>query len=233
MSVKSIGVYLQTLFLEKSDHFFRLIASPAAHVAVVVVGLVISGWGGAQLVLASQHHPQSCPSCSRAEAFKCLNVQPQSCVVATASALLTIDVAGAVRRPGIYQLKPGSRLSDALAAADGLSEEANAHQIAKTLNLATKLVPDSKIYFPKHGDEAIAGMEITPSTTASNTSSEASLLNINTASESELEELPSVGVVTAAKIIANRPYSTIDDLVEKSVVTENTLQKFKTLITIR
>jgi len=57
-------------------------------------------------------------------------------------------------------------------------------------------------------------------------------ININTASEAQLDTLYGIGPVRAGKIIANRPYSSIEELVSKKVLGESTLEKIKDQITV-
>jgi competence protein ComEA len=59
------------------------------------------------------------------------------------------------------------------------------------------------------------------------------LVDVNNASESELDSLPGVGPVTAAKIIENRPYQTIDELVVKKAVGDSLFGKIKDKITVQ
>lgn len=85
------------------------------------------------------------------------------------------------------------------------------------------------------GGESIISTKSTGSTTRSASSGQAGivegeLININTATERELDTLPGVGSVTAAKIIASRPYSVPEDLLNKKVVGKSTYEKIKHLI---
>ncbi len=140
---------------------------------------------------------------------------------------IVIDVEGAVVRPGIYSLPQESREQDAITAAGGLSEKADNASIAKGMNMAAKLSDGMKLYIPftgeqpvtSTGDAAVAG---------ANTGS----ISINSASSSQLDSLPGVGAVTAGKIIQNRPYNSINDLLTKKAVTKSTFEKIKDLVTL-
>lgn len=137
---------------------------------------------------------------------------------------ISVDVEGAVILPGVYTLSLNSRVKDALIAAGGLSSDADREWIAKNLNLALKLSDSSKIYIPKIGETIVQ---------ASNTDvSSSGLVNINSASSSELDSLPGVGPVTAQKIIDNRPYSSIEDLKNKKIVGSSVFEKIKDKIVI-
>lgn len=140
------------------------------------------------------------------------------------SGQIVVDVDGAVAHPGLYKLPPDSRVQAALAAAGGLSPQADAHRI----NRAAKLHDGQKLYVLSQG-------ESTPPLAASSgqgcegqacTSAEGGvagsdaegqgLVNINTANAVQLTQLPGVGPAIAQKIIdyrtANGPFTSVDDL---------------------
>ena len=140
------------------------------------------------------------------------------------SGQIVVDVDGAVAHPGLYKLPPDSRVQAALAAAGGLSPQADAHRI----NRAAKLHDGQKLYVLSQG-------ESTPPLAASSgqgcegqacTSTEGGvagsdpegqgLVNINTANATQLTQLPGVGPAIAQKIIdyrtANGPFTSVDDL---------------------
>lgn len=139
---------------------------------------------------------------------------------AKTTSLIAVDVAGAVINPGVYHLPIGSRVGEAVAAAGGLSDQADREQISKTINLAAKLSDGAKIYFAKIGKNQTTSAvgQVSGATT---------LINVNTASQAELESLPGVGPVTAGKIINNRPYQTLEELVSKKAVGQALLEKIK------
>ena len=136
---------------------------------------------------------------------------------------IVVHVDGAVVSPGVYQLTPNVRINDAIAAAGGLTADADQSRI----NLAAKVADGQKVRVPRVG-------EGTTSTTGGSIAGESvsGLININTASESELDKLPGVGPVTAGKIIASRPYSTPEELLGKKVVSRSVFEKIRDLITV-
>lgn len=136
--------------------------------------------------------------------------------------IIAIDIEGEVANPGVYRLKQNSIIQDALVASGGLTALADREWVAKNLNLALKLSDGQKIYIPKQG-ETVSGSALGLSTTTSFTD----LINVNLASESELDKLPGVGPVTAGKIISQRPYSTIDELLTKKVVSQKVFDQIK------
>ena len=140
------------------------------------------------------------------------------------SGQIVVDVDGAVAHPGLYKLPPDSRVQAALAAAGGLSPQADVHRI----NRAAKLHDGQKLYVLSQG-------ESTPPLAASSgqgcegqacTSAEGGvagsdtegqgLVNINTANATQLTQLPGIGPAIAQKIIdyrtANGPFTSVDDL---------------------
>jgi competence protein ComEA len=137
---------------------------------------------------------------------------------------ILVDVSGAVVVPGMYELDEGARVQDALVLAGGFDEAADKEYISQYLNLAQKLSDGAKLYIPRTNQNSkgeVAGI-----------ASISSLININTASESELDTLPAIGMVTAGKIIDGRPYQDIGDLVSKKIVGQKTYDKIKDLISV-
>ena len=139
---------------------------------------------------------------------------------------IVIDIGGAVIKPGVYKLTQDSRTVDALAAAGGLSEDADRVWVEKNINLAGKLSDGLKIYIPRAGEEILSGS----SQSSQSQGTSGPVLNINTASMSDLEALPGIGEVTANKIIGARPFSSPEELLNRKVVGQATYEKIKDLI---
>lgn len=140
--------------------------------------------------------------------------------------MIKIDIEGAVQKPGIYEIPDDSRIQDVLITAGGLIAKADRTTISRTINLAQHLFDGQKIYFPEVGETAANTPISQPS------QSNSGIVNINTASESDLDTLPGVGPVTAAKIIAGRPYQNISDLITKHLVGQSVYDKIKASISI-
>lgn len=140
---------------------------------------------------------------------------------------ISVDVSGAVGKPGVYQLEASSRMEDAITAAGGLSKDADQTYISKYLNLAQKLIDGSKIYIPKTGEQSLSKTD-TPQVAGA----AAVKLNINIASQSELEALSGVGPVTAQKIISGRPYQAVEDVLNKKIVGKAVFDKIKDSISV-
>lgn len=139
---------------------------------------------------------------------------------------IVVDVSGAVVSPGVYTLDLGSRIKDALISASGLSSDADRDWVSKSLNLASKLNDGSKIYIPSRGEVSLRG------TNPAGVVSASGLIDINSASSSELDGLPGIGPATAQKIIDNRPYASIEDLTSKKAVTSKIFEKIKDRISV-
>jgi competence protein ComEA len=145
-----------------------------------------------------------------------------------------IHVAGAVAAPGVYALAPGSRVGDAVEAAGGLLPAANgpalnlAARLADGDQLAVPVKPPLRTDLPAEGQPGAAALGSAPGT-ESNTQ-----IDINTATQAELETLPGIGPATAEKIIAfrqsNGPFATPEDIQRVSGIGPSTYQRLKDLI---
>jgi competence protein ComEA len=125
-----------------------------------------------------------------------------------AAKLLVVDVAGAVRRPGLYSLRAGSRTNDAIAAAGGVTGKAQLDAV----NLAAPVADGQQVIVPGRG--AVGAAAATPPAAAG--SSPSAPLDLNSATLDQLEELPGVGPVTAQKILdyrqAHGPFQSVAEL---------------------
>jgi competence protein ComEA len=142
-------------------------------------------------------------------------------------ALLLVDVAGWVRRPGVYEFHEGDRVIDAIDAAGGARPGA----ALESLNLAAPLTDGTQILVPKQNAAPVASSA--PGTTATGTTAK---VNVNTGSSEELQTLPGIGEVLAQNIIdyrtQNGPFASIDDLVEVSGIGDVTLSNIEDLVTV-
>ena len=139
---------------------------------------------------------------------------------------LVVDVEGGVNEPGIHHLPAGSRVADALTAAGGYAETADLALAAQSLNLAAELVDGQQILVPVVG--AGAGAD-------GGGGGGSGLLNLNRATQAELEELPGIGPVTAERIIsarAEQPFTTLEEFVTRDVLTARQLEQITALVTV-
>ena len=143
--------------------------------------------------------------------------------------LITVDVKGAVKSPGIYDLPVGSRVHDAVQKAGGLTEEAD----SKSLNLAQKVSDEALVYVPTKGEEA-ASQQATSETTPS--SSKEKKINLNKASLEELKQVKGLGGKRAQDIIdhreANGKFKSVDELKKVSGIGAKTIEKLKDYVTV-
>ena len=120
-------------------------------------------------------------------------LRPPRTAHAAASSKLVVDVAGAVRRPGLHELAPGTRIADAVAAAGGATAKADLNAV----NLAAPIADGEQIVVPARGSGAAgASSGANPSPTAP--------LDLNSASLEQLDALPGIGPTTAQKILDYR-----------------------------
>lgn len=138
---------------------------------------------------------------------------------------VTVDVEGAVAAPGLRELPVGSLVEDALTAAGGFTDDVDDGLVAKQLNRADKLKPGQKVYVP--------GKSATSSSGPGDTSA---LVNLNAATEAELEALPGIGPTTAQKIIAYREsrgsFTTTEELKDVPGIGDAKFDQLKDLVTV-
>ena len=143
--------------------------------------------------------------------------------------LITVDVKGAVKSPGIYDLPVGSRVHDAVQKAGGLTEEAD----SKSLNLAQKISDEALVYVPTKGEEA-ASQQAASGTTPS--TSKEKKINLNKASLEELKQVKGLGGKRAQDIIdhreANGKFKSVDELKKVSGIGTKTIEKLKDYVTV-
>lgn len=154
---------------------------------------------------------------------------------ASAETEVYVDVDGAVASPGVYRLKVGSRVSQAIDAAGGLTAEAD----VTGLNRASKVTDGQKVYVPTVGEQqtALAAGGAEGSTAAvSGAGASSGLVNINTASAAELQTLSGIGPSMAQSIIDERTkngaFASVDDLMRVSGIGEKKLAKIKDCICV-
>lgn len=153
---------------------------------------------------------------------------------------VVVDVDGAVAHPGVYELRANARVADAIDAAGGLVSDAD----TTSINQAARVGDGEKVYVPREGEEG------TPATGVSSNSdtdagsggggatgtASSGLININTATLTELDELPGVGPATAQAIIDEREahgaFSTPEDIMRVSGIGEKKFEKLATLICV-
>lgn len=142
---------------------------------------------------------------------------------------LKVSITGAVAKPGVYELTEGALLQTLLDKAGGLAKQADLAFVAKEINLAKVLTNSEQVYIPFLSETKVAS---TSGGSAQTSGSSTSKININSASITELDTLPGVGVATAEKIIAARPFAQLEDLKNVPGIGDATFSKLKDLISI-
>lgn len=156
---------------------------------------------------------------------------------------ILIHVSGQVKNNTVVELPAESRIKDAIEAAGGLTKEADLTNI----NLAYILEDGEKIYIPKKGekvgeeDVGVVGVGQTemsaPTVRSSSLSNKSSKININKATQTELESLPGVGPSTAQKIIAYREesgkFASVEDIKNVAGIGSAKYEKMKEFISVK
>jgi competence protein ComEA len=160
-----------------------------------------------------------------------------SSAVSSAGALLVVDVQGAVVRPGVIRLVAGSRVADAIAAAGGYSPRVASDRLATALNLAAPLRDGDQVVVPSRDDPpATSARPVVSGSGGTAGQGPNAQLDLNSATAEELDGLPGIGPVTAAKIVAARAeqrFVSVDDLRSRKLVGASTFDKLKDLIIVR
>ena len=149
----------------------------------------------------------------------------------TEDQLVTVDVKGAVKKPGVYQLQSNSRVHDALEKAGGLTDEAD----LKSVNQAQKLSDEAVVYVAKVGENAVDVTASAPASATSGTNqTKSALVNLNTAAD--FQTISGIGQKRAQDIIAYREangrFKSVDDLKNVSGIGAKTLEKLKEYVTV-
>ena len=203
-----------------------------AAVALAVGAFVARGRLGARRVRSSSTADRHCPALgTRSRRGRSRQAPP------AAGTLLVVEIVGAVDNPGVFRLPAGARVGDLVAAAGGYGPRVDADRAGRELNLAAPLRDGDQIRVPSRDDAAptrpdrgdgrhgAEGSGRSPGARSTSTGRP----------QSELDTLPGIGPVTAAKIIASRdeqPFTAVDDLRTRKLVGEKTFESLKDLVTV-
>lgn len=171
--------------------------------------------------------------------------EEQNTTNSESSSKIIIYITGQVRKEGVYELDENSRITDAIEMAGGLKEEANIENI----NLAEILEDGTKIYIPnkKENNKQTENInliqkntgnttEISKKNNTENKQNQNTKININTATQTELETLPGIGPSTALKIVNyrkdNGKFKNIEDIKNVSGIGDSKFNNIKNLIKV-
>ena len=218
----------------------KLLGHKAVVVAILVViaaasGLAMASFGGRPSGVSFERSDEASASDVREAGAASPDDADKSSSKASAETEVYVDVDGAVARPGVYRLKDGARVSQAIDAAGGLMADAD----VTGLNRASKITDGQKIYVPTVGEQqaaaAVGGAE-SSAATIPGAGSSSGLVNINTASAAELQTLSGIGPSMAQSIIDERTkngaFASVDDLMRVSGIGEKKLAKIKDCICV-
>ena len=217
---------------ESKSKILAVVALGALVVIIVIAGVaLISRGGGNTPVRIILPTPQDSAGGNAPAGTK----SPQT---TEAEPDLQVYVSGAVRRPGVYTLKPGDRLIDAVEAAGGETPEAD----LEAVNLALRVQDETQYKIPRIGDTPDPESNVVSTPAASQNplsdkgQSSGGLIDLNTASAELLESLPGIGPVRAGDIVADRelngPFLTIEQITRVQGIGPAIFDDIRELVTV-
>lgn len=182
-------------------------------VLVMGIGLVALGVG------------MSLKSEEKTDKITLIKVTPTITVIQSNNEVV-FDISGEVVKPGVYRLKKGSRIEEALVSAGGLGVKADKEWVAKNINQAELINDGEKFFIPKTGEVAGVKIEIKKS----------SKININTAGVEELDKLSGIGPAMSQRIIdyrnSNNGFKAVEEIKSVSGIGDKLFEKIKEEIEI-
>jgi len=188
--------------------------------------------------LFGQRHPQAQPiEIIPPETPAATTDCPEAAIIETPTpAPLRVYVSGAVHSAGVYRLPPDSLVGDAIERADGAADDAD----LVAINLAHPLADDEQIYVPTQAEASSppspitrSGAVIAGAKNPDSASGPSAPIDLNAASQEELESLPGIGPAMAQRIIDGRPYSVVDDLLHVKGIGDAKLGKLRPYVTVQ
>ncbi|HFI0357068.1 TPA: helix-hairpin-helix domain-containing protein [Streptococcus suis] len=159
-------------------------------------------------------------------------VEETSTEVSKEPSQLVVDVKGAVAKPGLYTLAADARVNDAVEAAGGLTSQAD----PKSINLAQKLSDEAVVYVASKDENISVVASTTASSAMSQEEKNTSLVNLNTATEADLQTISGIGAKRATDIIAYREanggFKSVDDLNNVSGIGDKTMESIRPYVTV-
>ena len=152
--------------------------------------------------------------------------------------LVVVEVAGAVAHPGVFRLPTGSRVADVIDAAGGYGPRVDTTRVGRELNLAARVEDGDRVLVASR-DDTVTATDAAGASGGSDGSASAGtdggLVDLNLATAEMLDQLPGIGPVTAAKILAAReeaPFTAVDDLRSREILGEKTFERLRDLVAV-
>ena len=145
---------------------------------------------------------------------------------------VVVEIVGAVPHPGVLRMPAGSRIGDVIAAAGGYGPRVDTARAERELNLAATVKDGDQVRVPSRDDVPAAGSAAPGHAPGSAPVA----VDLNHATQAELEALPGIGPATAQKIIAAReeaPFAAVEELRTRGVLGEKTFEKLRELVAVR
>ncbi len=201
---------------EKSTAFLDFIYGKRINIILILMGLIFLGSG----VLLYKNTQKV----SDIEIVESVNQESEKNQI-------IVEIVGAIENSGVYKFTQDSRVEDLLIKSGGLSADADRVWVEKYVNRAAKLIDGQKFYIPRQNEQSQSTSANYPNGDSSDVLGELEvknqLVNINIASQAELELLSGIGPVYAQNIIEHRPYSSVEDLFTKGALKNSVYEKIK------
>ena len=145
------------------------------------------------------------------------------------SGYLLVEIAGAVQKPGVYQLDLDARVQDLIQAAKGFLAEADQEFISQQINLAQKLEDGQRFYIPFQEEKQLKQLkqEFCQVSDVQESKNGSDCISLNNCLAEDLQQLSGIGEKRAEDIIKNRPFQQIDELVNAKLIPESVFNEIK------